>query len=169
MARKNRSGLTASVLDALRKRNLTQAQIAEMFDVTPQYVSWVKREYGGVTATPREETRKHFPFKVPERFNGSSYDKRLRDHLEFSTTGGVDMSKDQLRRLRWFYRKLQANNLVVEFDPNNPPEPGNKLGGYALRPREESDGDLIIRVNDDTRLTPEGEKLWRFPPELPSV
>lgn len=166
MARKNRSGLTASIIETLRRKGFTQSQIAEMFGVTRQYVSWVRQNYDGVTPTPREDVMQHFPFKGAI-FHDSTYDRRLRDHLEYQVTGGDGMSADKLRRLRSFYNKLQSENLVVEFDPDTPAEDGNKPGGYTLRPREKSDGDLIIRVNEHTELTAAGQVLWRFPPKLP--
>lgn len=167
MARTNRSGITPSVIDALRKQGYTQSQIADMFGVTRQHVSWVKQNYGGVTPTPREDVMQHFPFPAGAKFHDSPYDRRLRDHLEYQATGGQGMDVGKLRRLYSFYKRLQTDNAVVEFDPDIPPEDGNQVGGYALRPREESDGDLIIRVNQYTELTKAGRILWRFPPELP--
>jgi hypothetical protein len=170
MARTNRSGLTAALIDTLRKQGYTQSQIAEMHGVTRQHVSWVKSHYGGVTPTAREFVMQHFPFKAGSRFHDSTFDRRLRDHLEYMQTGGLGMDANKLRRLLSFYKRLEAENLVVEFDPNNPPTEGNAVGGYVLRPREESDGDLIIRVNEHTEeLTPAGKVLWRFPTELPTV
>jgi hypothetical protein len=170
MARTNRSGLTSPLIDALKKKGYNQTQIGEMFGVTRQHVSWVKNHYGGVTQTAREEAMEHWPFKAAgARFHDSTFDRRLRDHLEYMHTRGEGMADNKLRRLYSFYKRLEIENLVVEFDPNIPPTEGNSVGGYALRPKEESDGDLIIRVNEHTELTPAGQAVWRFPPELPAV
>ena len=85
-------------------------------------------------------------------------------------TGGKGMSESKLKRLRGFYKILVEQDVVLEFDPELPPIPGvaNK-GGFAYRPRERRDGDLIIRVNEHTTLTPEGRLIWCLPPQIPEV
>jgi hypothetical protein len=91
----------------------------------------------------------------------------MRDHAEYMATGGKGMSIHKVRRLQTFYRKLDEG-LVVEFNPDLPPEPGvASTGGWAYRKRQTSDGDLIIRVNEHTTLTDEGKLLWRMPPRRP--
>jgi hypothetical protein len=83
-------------------------------------------------------------------------------------TNGVGMSDDKLSRLRAFYDKLRDENLVVEFDPEIPPDPGvSNQGGWAFRKRGKADGDLLIRVNEYTHLTEEGKTIWGFPPRDP--
>jgi hypothetical protein len=83
-------------------------------------------------------------------------------------TGGKGMSYDKLRRLRGFYKRLREENVVLEHDPELPPEPGFSLhGGFTLRPRRKSDGDLLIRVNKYTNLTEKGRLIWVFPPKDP--
>lgn len=79
--------------------------------------------------------------------------KRLRDHGEWVLTNGEGVDGkgfdfDQRQRLRWFYRMLRDDNVVVGYDPSFPPEPGvHNMGGFAYSKREKSDGDLLIRVN----------------------
>lgn len=134
-----------------------------MFGVTRQAISWHKRQYGG-QLTSRERVLQHWPFIVPEALSQSSLNRRLRDHGEYVATNGVDMTVDELQRLGAFYATLRNENLVVEFDPAIPPEPGvSTRGGWALRPREAVDADLLIRVNEHTHLTAEGRDIWRFP------
>lgn len=155
--------LTIGIIEELKNKGYTQSEIAEMFDVSKQAVSWHKQTYNG-TLTPREIVSQHFPWKVPHHMNQSSPYRRMRDHGEFMATGGKGMSEDKLQRLRTFHRKLVGGNLVLEFDPTIPPEPGvaNK-GGFAFRPRTEADGDLLIRINEHTTLTEEGRMIWRLP------
>lgn len=158
--------LSLAVVEDLKRKGYNQSEIAQMYGVTRQYVSWIKHTYGG-RLTPREQVLKHFPFQVPADLQTSPY-KRLRDHGEYVQTGGVGMSKDKLERLRWFYRKLRDNNLVLEFDPKIKPKAGvSNKGGWAFRKRMPSDADLLIRVNKHTRLTEEGKMIWRFPPVEP--
>lgn len=157
--------LTLAVVESLKSKGYTQSEIARMFGVTRQYVSWIKHTYGG-HLTPREQVLQHFPWEVPAVLTQQSPYRRLREHGEYVATGGVGMDKIKLGRLRGFYNKLRDH--VIEFDPEIPPQPGfANRGGFALRPREEADGDLLIRVNEHTTLTDEGRMIWRFPPREP--
>lgn len=93
--------------------------------------------------------------------------RSLRDHAEFVVTGAI--STHRLKRLRAFYRKLREADVVVEYNPAIPPQPGvSRNGGFALRSRRPADGDLMIRVNEYTRLTREGRTLWRLPDSDPT-
>lgn len=160
--------LSLAEVEDLKGKGYSQSEIAEMYGVTRQYVSWIRKTYGG-RLTPREEALKHFPWDVPtDQLRASPY-RRLRDHGEYMATGGIGMSNDKLNRLKSFYKKLRDENLVVEFDPDIPPIEGvaNK-GGFAFRERTPEDGDLLIRVNEFTVLTNEGRMIWRFPPRDPS-
>jgi transcriptional regulator with XRE-family HTH domain len=167
MLREDLEELSPSVIDRLKNQGMTQSEIARMYDVTRQYISWIKYYHGG-RMTPREEVLQHFPFVVPTELTQTSPYRRLRDHGEFMATGGVGMSDDKLKRLRAFYAKLRDEGLVVEYDPETPPIPGeSNKGGWAFRKRLKSDGDLLIRVNEYTHLTDRGLMIWRFPPRDP--
>ncbi|PFW99016.1 hypothetical protein CJ469_05616 [Nocardia farcinica] len=83
-------------------------------------------------------------------------------------TKGKGMSEARIKRLRTFYRKLIENNWVVEYDPNLPPVEGvSSKGGWAYRPREEKDGNLIIRVNEYTTLTDYARTVYVLPDVVP--
>lgn len=162
--------LTPATIEEMKRKGFNQSQIAEYFGVTRSYVSWVKHnKSGNFSQTARERVMSQFPWEVGARFHDASPNKRMRDHAEYMATMGEGMSEDKLQRLLWFYRYLEENRLVVEFDPDIPPSDGIKTGGFAYRPRQNSDGDLIIRLNDYTRMTAEGRKLWRFPRKWPQV
>lgn len=156
--------LTLAVIETLKNKGYNQSEIAEMYGVTRQAVSWHKRHYGG-SLTPREMVLQHFPWSVPSSMSRNSPYRRLRDHGEFIATGGVGMDALKLGRLRSFYKKLREENVVVEFDPHIAPDPGTALtGGFAYRPRRKADKDLLIRRNIHTFLTKQGRMIWRFPP-----
>lgn len=159
--------LTLAVIEGLKNKGYNQSEIAEMYGVTRQAVSWHKRHYGG-RLTPRETVLQHFPWSVPMRMGQSSPYRRLRDHGEYVATGGVGMDQTKLQRLRGFYQRLRDDNLVVEFDPEIPPIEGVSVaGGFAYRTRRKSDLDLLVRRNRYTFLTKEGLMIWRFPPVDP--
>ena len=159
--------LSLSVVEDLKNKGFNQSEIAEMFGVTRQYVSWIKHTYGG-RLTPREIVLQAWPWTVSAEQSQTSPYRRMRDHGEYIATGGKGMSEDKLKRLRAFYRKLKDENVVLEFDPTIPPIPGvSNKGGWAFRNRLPSDGDLIIRVNEYTDITENGRMIWRFPRKEP--
>ena len=118
----------------------------------------------------RDVILRDLPWRVSAEQGQALVFQSLRDHGEFVVTGGETMSDYQLNRLGAFYRTLREANVVVEYNPQIPPQPGlAKNGGFALRPRRQVDGDLLIRVNEYTRLTDESRKIWRLPDIDPSV
>jgi transposase-like protein len=167
MLRDKLEDLSPSVIDRLKNQGMSQSEIARMYGVTRQYISWIKYYHGG-RLTPREIVLQHFPFVVPAELTQTSQYRRLRDHGEYVATGGVGMSEDKLNRLRSFYAKLRDEGLVVEFDPDIPPEPGvSNKGGWTFRTRAPADEDRLIRINEYTDLTEDGNEIWRFPPIEP--
>jgi transcriptional regulator with XRE-family HTH domain len=170
------TAITVRELDGLKRQGMNQAEIAEALGVTRQAVSYIKRGSAKTPRnehflqTPREVAMESYPWKrVPREHSQSELDKRLRDHAEYMATGGKGMSERKLYRLVLFYRRLQTKHLVVEYHPDIPPSAENKYGGYAYRPREPRDGELIIRVNDRAEMSDTAWVIWRFPPKLPEV
>ncbi len=163
----NKYVISIGLIDELKRKGFNQSQIAAMFDVSRQAVSYHKVTYNG-SRTTREEVGDHFPWKMPVEVGRQSPARRIRDHGEYMATGGKGMSEDKLKRLRTFYKKLKDEDLVLEYSPDFEPVKGfaNK-GGFRLQPRRPEDGDLLIRVNEHTTLTPEGLIIWRFPPRFP--
>lgn len=159
--------LSLADIEHWKRKGYSQSEIAEMYGVTRQWVSLIVHKYGG-SRTPRQIVLDAWPYRVPTELCHAMPYKRLRDHAEYVETGGKKMSEDKLKRLRGFYERLRAENAVVEFDPAIPPIPGvSSVGGWALRDRQPSDGDLLIRVNEYTNLTEDGRMIWRFPRKLP--
>lgn len=167
MSYADRGRLTIGIIEALKNQGLNQSEIAKLFNVSKQAVSYHKRTYNG-SRTPREEVLDCFPWTLNEEQSQAAPVRRLRDHGEYIATGGRGMTEYKLERLRSWYQKLRDEDVVLEFDPDIPPTPGvAKTGGFAYRPRKRSDADLLIRVNDYTTLTLEGRMIWRFPPKEP--
>lgn len=173
----SRPRLTAQEIDSWKRKvnpltgkKFNQNEIAAMFGVTRQAVSKAKVKSGRFQKTPREVALEHFPIDTGQRFNAAKPNKYLRDHMEYKATKGKGMSEDKLKRLRGWHRKLIRGNLVVVFDPNIPAIPGiSSVGGFDYRPREERDGSLVLRENEYTNITPQGEVLLEMPEELPEA
>jgi hypothetical protein len=172
------SGMTPDgILELFRTgKAKTQNDVALHFGVKRQAVSQMMKRHGiRRNPTPREVALEHYPWETGVAFNDAYENRCMRDHAELMATGGKGMSEWKLERLRKFYKLLQENDEVIEFDPSIPPPERREanfngprsVGGFAWRKRRPSDGDLIIRVNKHTKLTEQGRMLWRFPPRLP--
>lgn len=161
------SGLTIGIVRQLREQGMNFAEIGREFGVTRQNVSRLWRHYDG-SLTNRQRAVAAVPFQVPAKFNRAYPLQLLRDHAEHVMFGSERFGVERRTRLRSFYKKLRDENVVVEYDPNIPPDPGvSSAGGFAYRQREPRDGDLLIRVNEHTHLTEYGETIWTFPPQDP--
>lgn len=162
-----KGGLSKAVIEELKTKGYNQSQIAAMFGVTRQAVSWHLKTYDA-QLSPRQIVNKSWPWQTTSGHGKSVPCRRLRDHGEYMATSGKGMSPDALKRLRSWWRKLDDENLVVEFDPNLPPLAGlSPHGGFAYRARQGYDADLLIRVNEHTRLTEEGARIWCWPIDFP--
>lgn len=155
--------LTPALIEEEKRAGLTQRQIARKYGVSDQYVSKVKHKTDRYSRTARERVMEHFPWTVPSTMQRSAPHHRIRDHAEYRATSGEGMSRNKLYQLHLWYRRLRDEDIVLEFSPDIPPSEFTKYGGFAYRPRTESDGNLIIRVNEHTMLTEEGAELWRMP------
>lgn len=159
--------LTMGILIDAHNMGINQRELADALQITEQWVSKFRYTYGPGWQTPRELAKQTFPWSVPAQFQQTYLHKMMRNHAEFMATGGKGMAKYKLDKLRGFYKRLERQNLVVEFDPGIQPSRSVQTGGWRLTPRLESDGELIIRVNEYTNLTPVSEVIYRFPPALP--
>jgi len=165
---------TPAIIQALLNVGVRQAGIARMFGVSRQAIFDTCKRYGLYRQTRQELLDEFWPWDVPAGMTNQSPYKRLRDHGEYTLTNGkgVDgkgMTEDVLSRLRSFYRDLRVNNLIIEFDPSIPPQPGfANRGGFIYRKRRKSDNDLLIRVNEYTKDLPEERmRVWKFPSREP--
>lgn len=160
--------LALYVIEGMKRRGWSQSRIAEHFGVSRQAISYYVRKYGGMRTARQILLEDHYPFNVPAEFHNATQNRRLRDHGEYFATRGKDMDPEKLRRLRTWYQMLRDEDLIVEFDPNLPPEPGiSSVGGFTYRRRTPEDGDLLIRINEHTNITEKGMKIWRFPKREP--
>ncbi|AGK86033.1 repressor-like protein [Mycobacterium phage Chy4] len=137
---------------------------AEGFIIDGDYAAWDCSRCG------HEVQRYRGQSDVDCRNCGACYNasgQRLRDHGEYMRVGSFKtMSEDKRKRLLSWWKMLRDNDLVVEFDPNIEPYPGMAGGGFRYVPRTIEDDDLLIRVNEHTNLTDEGEMIWCWPPDI---
>lgn len=159
--------LTLDLYQSLRSRGFNDRQIAGVVKLTPQSVSRFKNTHATHLRTPREVAKDAWPMEVPYRFVQCSPYKRLRDHLEYMSTGGKGMAEYKLKRLRWFYNRLERDGVVVEYDPQIAPNSDANTGGWRFVERQDSDGDLILRVNQHVKMTDFAWVMFSMPPDIP--
>ncbi|GAA1940256.1 hypothetical protein [Amycolatopsis minnesotensis] len=166
MPRKAAHNLTPQLIDELRIKGFTQAEIAEMHGVSKGTVTYVKQQGKTFHKTPREEAQEHFPIKnVPRALQRNTTYQRVTDHIENSLIGDKGMSERQVKLLKAWHKKLRDLKLIVVYDPEIPPNIHAKSGGWSYETREQRDGDLIIRINDYVSLTDKARELLRIPGE----
>lgn len=162
-----RAPLVPSTIEDLRRKGYNQSQIAEMHGVTRQAVSWQKKTYGG-RLTTRQIVQQAWPWETTKLHGKSKAYQRLRDHGEYMRVGSFrTMNEDKQKRLKSWWKMLRGQDVVLEFNPDFPPQAGvAPYGGFRYVPRTVEDDDLLIRVNEHTNLTPEGEMLWAWPDDI---
>lgn len=154
----NYSGITPAVIRAELGKGKTFVQIAHDWGVSKQAV-WAMANRNGISIDPTRDTiRANFPWHVPKEFQQTKPYRYLLDHARFVIDGPEDMPVYQLDQLRSFYRKLFRDDSVLEFISGE---------GFEYHPRVEADDNLLIRVNDETKLTETGKRIWTRPTAIP--
>lgn len=148
----------------------TQSKAAEILGISKQAVNYHKNASG--YQTRRDTVRDNMPWawgELAENAVKATPYARLVDHVEYMVTGGEGMPTWKLERLRSWYYRLSRLDVVVEYDPNIPPLPGQEHGHWRYAPRVPQDGDLILRRNKFTKLTRGMKEMFRFPERTPGV
>ena len=157
------SGLSRDEIIRRIARGQKRTEIALDFGVTPQAVNYHLNGKGQRFKDPAQLAVEHIPWDVrPEHKEGMPY-RMLRSHLKWVVARGRGLSDGDKARLFNWYRELVDLNLVVEYDPEAPPTHGLSSGGWRYLQREESDNDLVIRVNDLSHMTDEAYEYFRLP------
>ncbi|MFF7588608.1 hypothetical protein ACFZCK_14090 [Kitasatospora purpeofusca] len=155
--------MTPAGIKKLKDHGFNQQNIADHYGVTRQAVSKMSGTYGISWETKRTQALKMFPCKVKTAQQRCAPFMRLRDFM-VGVFAPEELSEEGKKRVEWFTRKLAEENVIVVFDPSIPPMPGiSPAGGWDYRPREASDGDLIIRENEHTEITPLNRPLLTLP------
>ncbi|MFB7473186.1 hypothetical protein [Kitasatospora sp. NPDC056184] len=155
--------MTPSGIKLLKDHGWNQQQIGKHFGVSRQAVSKMSDVYDIPWETKRRQALKMFPCKVVSAQQRCAPFMRVRDYM-VSVFAPGELSEDGEKRVEWFIRKLTDENVIVVFDPSIPPKPGiSPAGGWDYCPREASDGDLIIRANEHTVITPLNRPLLTLP------
>lgn len=156
----NRPGLSPEFIRGQYAKGNGPTEIAEALGCSRQAVSDMATRHGIYWDAVRRTVHENMPWSVPREFRNEVAYRYLLAHARYVETGGIEeLSKEQVRRLRSFYRRLLRDDSVLEFRPDT---------GFEFHPREASDNNLVIRVNEFAKpLTPEGKFIWARPTTVP--
>ncbi len=150
----------------IRNPQMSQADVARALGVSRAVVNYhLKHGSTEGYTDPATKAAARLPWDdVPGEVkrNSEPY-RRLRDHVLYMDTGGAGMAPERLRRLRQWYEMLADRNEVLEYSPGIEPHHGSKYGHFAYRNRGRQDRDLILRINEYTKLSKAEKELWRLP------
>lgn len=142
----------------------TQADIARAEGVSRQYVSHLAKKAGW--ENPFKTMAENIPWDVKSEFGDNTIYKNVRRHGIWQTTRRL--SETDRNQLRSFLQRLELFNVVVDYDPSYPANPGyTNTPGFTYVPREPEDEDYIIRIKPGIRLTHIGRQIWKRPTDLP--
>ena len=167
--------MNAGIIDPYEARRLidsgeyTTTSYAKEVGVSKQAVHQALKKIG--YRHPLTIARDYIPWSdMPPGAKSATPYQRLVQHLEFTAAGEKYMSEGVLKRLRnWYENTLEKFSVVVEYDPEQYPVPGQQFGHWRYVPREPRDGDLILRQNEHTKLTPAQKVLFRMPERFPNT
>lgn len=143
----------------------TQAGIARLYGVTPQYINRLAKEGGYKPLSP--QITENLPWKVHQAYSNNTIYNCLRllarHNMQPGTLRGTSNTK-----LIAFLRKLTQFNQVVDYDPDYPIVPRLcNTPGFAYVPRLPRDGNYAIRIREGMKLSPLGRKMWSMPKKWP--
>src|SRR5690606_20410564 len=155
------------VRQLLETGDYSVTSLAAAVGVTKQAISYHADKAGW--RSPLAVAREQIPWKnLPSKARLATPYQRLVQHLQYVAAGEKFLGEEVLSRRRNCYvNTLRGYSVVVEDDPSIPPSPNRKDGDWRYVPRRESDGDLILRQNEHTALSPEQEVRFQVPERLP--
>lgn len=133
---------TSDVLIGLRQQGWTYDDIANEYGVTKGAVYLQLRQAKQVKDRPRYEQL--IPWTV--RTVHASAAPALMLRLYGRREAGRKIPAVKERMLDRWLEEIKAQNVVVDYDPDYPPNPANPTtGGWHYRRRTKADGDSLIR------------------------
>jgi len=129
----------------LRSQGWTLKDIAATYDVTEAAV-WKALERAGFTV-PQKTVNDVIPWSVADQHKSTAIMERFRSIVKQQKGSLLRSSEEQLLN-RWLH-DLTANNVVVAYHPDAPPNAASRKGGFYYIERTPDD-DWIIRRPMDT-------------------
>lgn len=129
-----------TTLRRLRSQGFTQKEIAETYGAHESAV-WKALMRAGFIA-PSSTYRDILPWEIDRAHKATAIMERFRSIVKQKK--GAALRPDEELLLNNWMRDLEANNLVVAYHKDAPPNSASSKGGFYYVPREPQD-DWIIR------------------------
>ena len=129
-----------TTLRRLRSQGWRLKDIAETYGVTEAAV-WKALERAGYT-TPQKTVADIIPWDVADEHKSTAIMERFRSIVKQQK--GADLRAQEEQLLNRCLHDLTANNVVVAYHPDAPPNAASRKGGFYYLEREPQD-DWIIR------------------------
>jgi hypothetical protein len=159
------------VVFELRGAKVAVPRIAKEFGVSRNAIYKILRSRPDLLEYKyRNDQVRLSPWKdVDVETHGKSVQRQyVAHHIEYMLSKGVGMDDYKLRKLRYFWKELgDPQDLVLTYNPYEKPNQWSSTGGWRYEPKQDSDGDLIIRTEDP--LTEEQKKIFVRPTEWRDV
>lgn len=129
----------SATLRRLRAQGWTQRRIAEKFEVTDGAV-WKALMRAGYTE-PQPTYKDVIPWEIDEAHKATAIMERFRSIVKQKK--GVPLRPDEEYQLNRWLHDLKANNLVVAYHPDAPPNTASTKGGFYYVPKMPEDTWII--------------------------
>ncbi|MER7445003.1 hypothetical protein [Micromonospora avicenniae] len=137
-----------NVLKALRSQGWTYGDIAAEYGVSEQGVYMAMRRANATRKTPGHKDL--IPWRV-RREHAHAFPATCLRLLSRESKGEI-LPPVKKRLLDKWLRDIREANVVVCYDPEQPPNPASKVGGFYYSRRRPEDGDSLIRVPVDAEV-----------------
>lgn len=133
----------------LVQRGWTYREIAEFYGVTESAV-YLRLRNAGLTRKNISHL-KNLPWKVEARHRFAYPMQMLR--ILGQLRAGRELSEPKRRMLDRWLEGMRQHNVVLCYDPDMPPNPASKPGGFYYSRRRPEDGDSIWRAGSAAEAT----------------
>lgn len=133
------------VLTELRRQGWTYANIAAKYGVSEQAVYMRLRAANATRKTPGYKHLIPWRVKREHTFAFPAQMLRLLGRVE----KGETLPPVKQRMLDKWLREIKDADVVVSYDPEQPPNWASKVGGFYYSRRRPEDGDSLIRVDEN--------------------
>jgi hypothetical protein len=130
----------SATLRRLRTQGYTQRDIAETYKVSESAV-WKALMRAGYTE-PLATYKDVLPWDIADEHKATAIMERFRAIVK--QRKGAVLRPEEEARLNMWLRDLEANELVVNYHPDAPPNSASSKGGFYYVPKQSED-DWIIR------------------------
>lgn len=130
----------STTLRRLRSQGWRLKDIADTYDVTEAAV-WKALERAGYTV-PQPTVQDIIPWDVADEHKATAIMERFRSIVKQQK--GAQLRPEEEHLLNRWLHELTANNVVVDYHPEAPPNAASRKGGFYYTERTDQD-DWIVR------------------------